>query len=73
MIESLFGLTNQNKNQRKKDPASLEPAIQYIQVIDPRKAHNLSILLRALNVTTEEVVDALNQGGFIFVSLIKMN
>lgn len=64
MIESLFG-ANQNKNERRKDPASLEPAIQYIQVIDPRKAQNLSILLRALNVTTEEVLDALNQGDFL--------
>ncbi|XP_028761626.1 formin-like protein 3 [Neltuma alba] len=69
MIESLFGCGNQNKNQRKKE-ASLEPAIQYIQIIDPRKAQNLSILLRALNVTTEEVVDALEEGSEIPAEII---
>lgn len=40
----------------------MEPAIQYIQIIDRKKAQNLSILLRALNVTTEEVADALQEG-----------
>jgi len=60
-MESLFGCTNQNKNDRRRD-SSLENSVQYIKLIDPRKAQNLSILLRALNVTTEEVVDALVEG-----------
>lgn len=60
-MESLFGCANQNKNDRKRD-SSLENTVQYIKLIDPRKAQNLSILLRALNVTTEEVVDALVEG-----------
>lgn len=62
MIESLFGYTSvdKNKNERKKE-LTLEP-IQYIQIIETKKAQNLSILLRALNVTTEEVVDALREG-----------
>lgn len=68
MIESLFGCANPNKNDHKKG-TSLEPAVQYIQVIDPRKAQNLSILLRALNVTTQEVVDALNEGDFLSLCL----
>jgi hypothetical protein len=64
MIESLFGYANMDKNkiERKKESASLEPSIQYIQIIDTKKAQNLSILLRALNVTTEEVLDALQEG-----------
>lgn len=65
MIESLFGYNNpvgKNKNERKKESSSLEPAVQYIQIIDPKKAQNLAILLRALNVTIEEVVDALREG-----------
>ncbi|KAG6570868.1 Formin-like protein 3, partial [Cucurbita argyrosperma subsp. sororia] len=64
MMESLFGYAavEANKGNRKKDLAS-EPSVQYIQIIDPRKAQNLSILLRALNVTTEEVVDAIQQGN----------
>lgn len=62
MIESLFGYNaaDNSKNDRKKDPT--DPSIQYIQIIDSRKAQNLSILLRALNVTTEEVLDALQEG-----------
>lgn len=66
MIESLFGYTNMEKNkiERKKESASLEPSVQYIQIIDAKKAQNLSILLRALNVTTEEILDALQEGLF---------
>jgi len=60
-MESLFGCANQNKNDRRRD-TSLDNSVQYIKIIDPRKAQNLSILLRALNVTTEEVVDALIEG-----------
>lgn len=62
MMESLFGCTNQNKNERKKDSPAVDTSVQYIQIIDPKKAQNLSILLRALNVTTEEVIDALKEG-----------
>jgi hypothetical protein len=67
MIESLFGYhsVDNNKNDRKRDPS--EPSIQYIQIINPRKAQNLSILLRALNVTTEEVLNALQEGDLHFL------
>ncbi|GAU39195.1 hypothetical protein TSUD_270390 [Trifolium subterraneum] len=41
------------------------------KIIDPRKAQNLSILLRALNVTTVEVIDALNEGNEIPLELIQ--
>lgn len=64
MMESLFGCANQNKNERRKDSPSVDTSVQYIQIIDPKKAQNLSILLRALNVTTEEVIDALKEGNF---------
>ena len=69
MIESLFGYNtvDKNKNERKKDPSSLEPSIQYIQIIDKKKAQNLAILLKALNVTTEEVVDALREGESLYI------
>lgn len=64
MIESLFGYNNMDKNKidRKRELASLDPSIQHVQIIDSKKAQNLSILLRALNVTTEEVIDALQEG-----------
>lgn len=62
-MESLFGYSavETNKGDRKKGSVS-EPSVQYIQIIDAKKAQNLSILLRALNVTTEEVVDAIQEG-----------
>ncbi|XP_011003252.1 PREDICTED: formin-like protein 3 [Populus euphratica] len=71
MIESLFGYNSvdNNKNDRKRDPS--EPSIQYIQIINPRKAQNLSILLRALNVTTEEVLNALQEGNELPVELLQ--
>ena len=62
---------DKNKIDRKKESASLESSIQYIQIIDPKKAQNLSILLRALNVTTEEVLDALQEGLSLSLSLLE--
>ncbi|XLU45528.1 hypothetical protein S245_040342, partial [Arachis hypogaea] len=60
MMESLFGY---NAAQEKSKPGmkkeSREQTPQYIQIIEPKKAKNLSILLKALNVTLEEVRDAL--------------
>lgn len=65
MIESLFGYANadKNKNDSKKDSMSQDASKQYVQIIDQKKAQNLSILLKALNVTTEEVCDALKEGN----------
>ncbi|XP_023871373.2 formin-like protein 3 [Quercus suber] len=73
MIESLFGYNNMDKNKidRKRELASLEPSIQYVQIIDAKKAQNLSILVRALNVTTEEVIDALQEGNELPVELLQ--
>ena len=71
-MESLFGYNpaENNKGNRKKDLAS-DSSNQYIQIIDARKAQNLSILLRALNVTTAEVVDCIQEGtlSVLFLSL----
>lgn len=69
MIETLFGYATpeRNKKEAKKESSSQDPSTQYIQIIDSKKAQNLSILLRALNVTTEEVCDALQEGKFLFL------
>lgn len=78
MIETLFGSApvNKNKNERKSDSAVKDPPVQYIQLIDTRKAQNISILLKALNLTTEEVRDALLEGyelpTELFQTLLKM-
>lgn len=65
MIETLFGYAppERNRSEAKKESSSQDPSTQYIQIIDSKKAQNLSILLRALNVTTEEVCDALQEGN----------
>ncbi|KAI3439801.1 Formin-like protein [Psidium guajava] len=72
MMESLFGYStvDKNKTDRKKESLSLETP-QYIQIIDTKKAQNLSILLRALNVTTEEVCDAVQEGTQLPVELLQ--
>ncbi|CAJ1978719.1 unnamed protein product [Sphenostylis stenocarpa] len=64
MIETLFGYNAMDKNngQRQKEPSSQDPSPQFVQIIDKKKAQNLLILLRALNVTMEEVRDALYEG-----------
>ncbi|CAN1220346.1 Formin-like protein 3 [Linum perenne] len=70
MIESLFGYTNANKNTNERRRELVDNAVQYIQIIDPRKAQNLNILLKALNVTTEEVLDALREANELPVELL---
>ncbi|XP_019193442.1 PREDICTED: formin-like protein 5 isoform X2 [Ipomoea nil] len=64
MIESLFGYASSDKNKKetKKDNPLQDASNQYIQIIDQKKAQNLAIILKALNVTTEEVCDALKEG-----------
>ncbi|KAM6580415.1 hypothetical protein CsatA_004189 [Cannabis sativa] len=65
MIESLFGYaaTDKSKTEPKKESLSQDPSPQFIQIIDQKKSQNLAILLRALNVTIEEVCDALREGN----------
>ena len=64
MIETLFGYAPAGKNKlgMKKDASQEAP--KYIQIIEAKKAQNLSILIKALGVTTEEVRDALEEGCF---------
>lgn len=71
MIETLFGYAPaNNKNEAKKESSSQDAVPQYIQLIDPKKSQNLAILLKALNVTTEEVCDALQEGIFFPLSFL---
>lgn len=70
-MESLFGYvpTDKGKQDHNRRSSSSESVPMYIQLIDPRKAQNLAILLKALNVTTEEVCDALKEGNSYFFLL----
>lgn len=69
MMENLFGYNkvenNKNDESTKKKPARDAP--KYIQIIDSKKAQNLSIMLKALNVTTEEVCDAIQEGKSFYL------
>ncbi|XVF04010.1 hypothetical protein REPUB_Repub05bG0043600 [Reevesia pubescens] len=71
MIETLFGYASadKNENERKKESSTQDP--QYVQLIDFKKSQNLAILLRALNMTTEEVCDALREGNELPVELLQ--
>jgi hypothetical protein len=67
MIEVLF--TNNAANAPSRDTLKKPGAPQCSaqeKVLDPKKAQNIAILLRALNVTLEEVSDALLDGEKFF-------
>ncbi|KAL6529620.1 hypothetical protein OROGR_015243 [Orobanche gracilis] len=76
MIESLFGYApaapaGKNKNEVNESSSSQNVPPKYIQLIDAKKSQNLAILLKALNVTTEEVCDALKEGNELPSELIQ--
>lgn len=65
MIETLFVVNNSNQNSKDAAPRSVLPLQnQEDRVLDPKKSQNIAILLKALNVTKEEVCEALLQGTF---------
>lgn len=64
MIESLFMVNNNNNNNSNLMGKENGGAFgnQENRVLDPKKSQNIAILLRALNVTIEEVSEALLEG-----------
>lgn len=63
MMESLFGCNSANAVPKEATKKSvLPPAEQDNKVLDPKKSQNIAIMLRALNVTKEEVSEALLDG-----------
>lgn len=64
MIETLFGCDSMKEmgSVRRKVVMS---TMQGNHVLDPKKLQNVAILLRALNVTKEEVCEALLEGDFL--------
>ncbi|XP_073050485.1 formin-like protein 5 [Primulina eburnea] len=73
MIEKLFGHTpvGKNQNDARKKFSSQDLSMQHTRIIDPKKSQNLSILLKALNITTEEICDALAEGAQLPPELIQ--
>lgn len=60
-MESLFGCNPVPKEGSKK--SGVGGMEQEMRVLDPKKSQNIAILLRALNVTREEVAEALLDGN----------
>lgn len=62
MIETLF-MVNSSKLGAKDIPRAVPTSLNpENRVLDPKKSQNIAILLRALNVTIEEVCEALLEG-----------
>ncbi|OWM62722.1 hypothetical protein CDL15_Pgr020016 [Punica granatum] len=64
MIETLFVVNTPSSKPKDMTPRSVLPySTQENRVLDPKKSQNIAILLRALNVTIEEVCEALLEGN----------
>lgn len=66
MIETLFGYAATGKTNSGPKKESAPPPPRFIQLIDPKKSQNLSIILKALNVTANEVCEAIEEGDFVY-------
>ncbi|GKB09135.1 formin-like protein 3 [Tanacetum coccineum] len=67
----LFGyVAAQNKKERAKIDVNIQSPTKFVQLIEVKKSQNLAILLKALNVTTEQVCDAVKKGTELPAELI---
>ncbi|KAK8460580.1 hypothetical protein SEVIR_2G353700v4 [Setaria viridis] len=71
MIETLFGYNSADKtgSDGKKDLSSKDVP-QFVRILDPKKAQNLAISLRALSVSPVEVCSAVKEGNELPSDLI---
>ena len=67
MIENLFGVDSRATASGVKSLAST--ATSKNEILDPRKAHNIAIQLRARGLSKVEVCDALIEGEFLYLHL----
>lgn len=79
MIETLFTVNASNLTPKDNVRRQILPSLnQENRVLDPKKSQNIAILLRALNVTIDEVCEALLEGNTdtlgteLLESLLKM-
>lgn len=61
MIESLFGAQSTEKKSTDAKESGKE-ATQFVRILDPKKAQNLAISLKALSVSAEQVRAAVMEG-----------
>ncbi|KAF1875074.1 hypothetical protein Lal_00007690 [Lupinus albus] len=71
MIETLFMVNNSKENpslavrdNARRQTVHFSPLPPENRVLDPKKSQNIAILLRALNVTIDEVCEALREGQY---------
>lgn len=70
MIETLFISKATNAKPKETTKWQVLPLpTQENKVLDPKKSQNIAILLRALNVTKEEVCEALLEGEIFNLNL----
>lgn len=69
MIESLFGYSENNR-EGKKVMSVRDNTPQYVVLLDPKKSHNLAISLKALNVRSMDVREALMEGNFNLITCL---
>lgn len=62
MIETLFVVKDPTLNTNDTARSFVPSPNQENRVLDPKKAQNIAIFLRALNVTTEKICEALLEG-----------
>ncbi|RID61216.1 hypothetical protein BRARA_E00383 [Brassica rapa] len=62
MIETLFRANDPTSRTKESVTTDVVQSTSH-QFLDPRKSHNIAILLRALNVTADEVCEALVEGN----------
>lgn len=66
-MESLFGCKAINSAPKEPPRKPVLPSVDHEKkVLDPKKSQNIAILLRALNVTRDEVSEALLDGKLLF-------
>ena len=74
MIKTLFMVNNSNLATKDNGRRQILPFVnQENRVLDPKKSQNIAILLRALNVTIDEVCEALMEGNHSICMANTMN
>ncbi|XP_039019829.1 formin-like protein 4 isoform X2 [Hibiscus syriacus] len=65
LMEALFGYVATNKKSptgEKNTKSANTSSSAQIMVLDPRKSHNIAIVLKSLALSRKELLDALNEG-----------
>ena len=77
MIETLFMVNNSKENPAlalrdngRRQMVHSSPMPPENRVLDPKKSQNIAILLRPLNVTIDEVCEALREGNHQSLSFL---